>query len=296
MELIGFSGRMGSGKSSLAKEVKKELEALGYKVKITNYAGALKEDITSLIREFKSAINRKEEELVLVKFGIKYSSKERDIIREVLKRCSEEDTGYSKNENVRTLLQTYGTDVKRKENENYWIDRLAQSLDKNLDFVLIDDVRFENEAEFIVNNSGFIFYLDVLEETVLKRLKQRDNHTPNKNLLSHASESLLISEDLLIRLDGNKSLEHLKERVLEDIFFERQPAMRVGDLLEILKDVDKDSLVKVGKFDLNNKDTFIELMLEHEDVFIPRDKEILDVCLSIDKKLILFGKSSKHGK
>lgn len=48
----------------------------------------------------------------------------------------------------RYLLQHWGTDIVRKKDPNFWTDtvvRLASVLNGELDFIIIDDARFENE-------------------------------------------------------------------------------------------------------------------------------------------------------
>jgi len=51
----------------------------------------------------------------------------------------------------RWLIQMYGTDYCRAANPNYWIDRLAMRIDEfaPTDNIVISDVRFQNEAEFV---------------------------------------------------------------------------------------------------------------------------------------------------
>ena len=50
----------------------------------------------------------------------------------------------------RTLLQTLGTDIVRKNNENAWVNcvmEIVVGLKTEFDYVLIPDTRFENEIE-----------------------------------------------------------------------------------------------------------------------------------------------------
>lgn len=58
---------------------------------------------------------------------------------------------------VRALLQWWGTDLRRQENDNYWVDR-AEASAKEMDFTfpVFTDVRFPNEALMIRRNGGII--------------------------------------------------------------------------------------------------------------------------------------------
>lgn len=60
---------------------------------------------------------------------------------------------------IRPLLVTYGTHIRRKLDQNCWINRLeerirSEALSDHL--IFITDVRFKNEAVWIKNHGGFI--------------------------------------------------------------------------------------------------------------------------------------------
>lgn len=55
---------------------------------------------------------------------------------------------------MRALLQNYGTEVRRKDNPNYWVDRWQEAMpDGN---VVVDDVRFFNELDKITESGGVL--------------------------------------------------------------------------------------------------------------------------------------------
>lgn len=65
---------------------------------------------------------------------------------------------------IRGLLVEYGTNIKRTLNPNCWIDRMRPNLDlaKHLNSTLmITDVRYENEVDFIEDNEGVCIYIDM---------------------------------------------------------------------------------------------------------------------------------------
>lgn len=62
---------------------------------------------------------------------------------------------------VRTLMQNYGTEVRRKDKDSYWTDKWVTKLwklgsDKD---VVVDDVRFLNEASRVKGQGGVLIRL-----------------------------------------------------------------------------------------------------------------------------------------
>ena len=134
MKLIGISGKMGTGKTTLAKML---LERLPGRLKRVAFADLLKQEVSE-------------------KYGIP------------LEWCySEEgksktvDNGTWEQWTVRELLQWYGTEFRRAEDPDYWVKAMLHELDmleihNGYDGVIIDDVRFPNEADLVKNNDGYL--------------------------------------------------------------------------------------------------------------------------------------------
>jgi len=63
---------------------------------------------------------------------------------------------------IRPLLVTYGTDVCRRIDPDFWIKRIDKKVKSSIQnkiIVIITDVRYENEAKWIKQNGGFIIHL-----------------------------------------------------------------------------------------------------------------------------------------
>ena len=95
----------------------------------------------------------------------------------------------------RTLLQTLGTDIVRKNNENAWINcvmEIVVGLKTEFDYVLIPDARFKNEIEN---------WKDINIPSISVRVNRYDNNLePFDNKLSkeqkeHISETALDNYD-----------------------------------------------------------------------------------------------------
>lgn len=60
---------------------------------------------------------------------------------------------------IRPLLVAYGTHLRRQLNPNCWIDRIRGDVSRALNanhYVFITDVRFENEAEWVLSEGGSV--------------------------------------------------------------------------------------------------------------------------------------------
>lgn len=55
----------------------------------------------------------------------------------------------------RQVLQQWGSEYRRQQNENYWVGQFARFCDNHLN-VVTNDLRFENEAELVRSRGGFI--------------------------------------------------------------------------------------------------------------------------------------------
>jgi hypothetical protein len=85
----------------------------------------------------------------------------------------------------RWLMQTYGTDYRRASNPNYWIDRLSDTIstfpvDHN---IVISDVRFQNEADFVKAESSLNEVWEVIRMNNPHHNKA-DHHKSNVRLPS----------------------------------------------------------------------------------------------------------------
>ncbi len=107
-------------------------------------------------------------------------------------------------EAFRNALQQWGTEHRRKKDPRYWIKQVeteVKMLRDNADLVVITDVRFLNEAEYIKSLGGDI--IKIVPSSSHKLIKEYE----------HASEteSSYISPDWLLPNSG--SLKQLAESV-----------------------------------------------------------------------------------
>jgi len=59
---------------------------------------------------------------------------------------------------MRALMQNYGTEVRRKDNPDYWVNQWKKNSYAN-ELIVVDDVRFENEGRAVRDRGGIIIQL-----------------------------------------------------------------------------------------------------------------------------------------
>lgn len=127
--IIGLTGKKQSGKTEASKGLK------GFK--LINFKDALIEEIKDgfpdLLEGIKDEYNLSNDTEITVEnlFSIKPFL-------------------------MRTLMQNYGTDVRRKDDKDYWVNRWLDSIHYGDGDILADDVRFENEAKAVRTLGGII--------------------------------------------------------------------------------------------------------------------------------------------
>ena len=96
-----------------------------------------------------------------------------------------------KTKEMRQLLQFWGTDVRRKADENYWVNIIKNQINyavQNRYTIFITDCRFSNEMDLIKYSGGILIHITAPIDIRLKRIYQRDGFIPTVKELKHQSE------------------------------------------------------------------------------------------------------------
>lgn len=192
--IIAISGKIGSGKNYLAQKLSEVYAAEGKTTEEISYAIALKDEASVIIEDFRSY--PVDFDALSDKYDIGITDLEQlyvfiinDLKRKPLL------TGWDRSEGIRRFLQYLGTDIRRNQYPNYWVDKIVNYIPNNVDYVFITDVRFPNEAEKALELGGFLFRLDVPEEIILSRTSSRDGMKYSAEALNHKSEKALDDYD-----------------------------------------------------------------------------------------------------
>lgn len=175
MQIIGIHGRKGNGKSLLSALIRKQLQ-----------------EGTSSICPFAAKLKQ----VCHILFGGEYrhwwgTDADKNETKPFEYWADLLGESYSSG---RRILQTVGTEVFRENVlDNFWLCALHKAiLDNHHDkVVIIDDVRFENEVNFIVKNGGKVY-----ETVYLNAPESNDKHLSEKKLPSHLMTKSRICADL----------------------------------------------------------------------------------------------------
>lgn len=213
VKLYSMSGKMGSGKDTIGSAIAKELQHK-YNVAQTSFASALREEIDSIMTRVKNddllGIIAQDENVRLSE------------LRNLLGFLGF-DSIYDRTAKSRRAIQYWGTDVRRRQNPNYWVNKVAQFVIDEAskgNSVYVTDSRFPNEAQSIIDLGGVVIRLDVPEEVRVDRIRYRDGNDPTPSQLYHSSETSLDEFEFEFRIDGCKTPEEIAYESLR--YIERQ--------------------------------------------------------------------------
>ena len=149
--VIGLAGRLGSGKTELARICEEKgytrlYFALPLKQLVADLIGVGLDDINGLKNVEKDYnFGDKEYEIISVRTSIPL-----DNVREEMSK--------HKCKTVRQLLQVIGTDLIRENNKDWHVNEIRKMVQKDRDYVF-DDVRFPNELALIRELGGICWYI-----------------------------------------------------------------------------------------------------------------------------------------
>lgn len=231
--IIGFGGRIGSGKSELAKICQKA----GFE-KIY-FALPLKQLVADLIHVKLEEINdlkNVEKDYKFGKIDYIFLWKETHIPYETI----EKEMSPVKFKTVRQLLQFIGTDLIRKYNVNWHVNKIREMIDPKKNYI-IDDVRFPNELNLIRELGGDCWFI------IRPKIDNVSNHESETALTWRDFGNKIIINDDGLNLfkfrwetffeNYDKSMltreKYLKSDCLANLYSEISESLSVFDILEI---------------------------------------------------------------
>lgn len=158
--LIGFSGKIGTGKTTVCEMLTELLTAHGLTVKTISFGMILKRKVAETFNFPLEWCYSVEGKARSIKFSQPHYVLEEKILYMLNDATYKKQTTiipYSRAMSVRNLLQWWGTEVCRYHDEDYWVKEWTTVVDKAqaFDVVLVDDVRFPNELQAVSMNPYF---------------------------------------------------------------------------------------------------------------------------------------------
>lgn len=229
--VIGLCGRMRSGKTELANVC----EQYGYEK--LYFALPLKQlcaDILDIsIDELnKAKVERTDIGITIDKSLCEIISEKTDIpLNTVMEICN----GVTIRD-VRHMLQFIGTDLIRKYNADWHVNKIRAMIDINKDYV-IDDVRFPNEKKMIEELGGECWF--VVRPTL-------------DNISNHESETSITWNDCWNRIIINDSTLPILLFKWETFIsnYKQSCSIRDKEFKRILEDGSKDSITPLSMYDM----------------------------------------------
>jgi phosphomevalonate kinase len=185
MKLIGLSGKLGSGKNYIAEKIIAPYYKDKYNILIIGFGDQVKNELYARDLELT--------------YDLLYDNKTFE---------------------SRKKLQEYATEYGRdKYNNNMWIRGLDMQIETfckrspKETLIIICDVRFINEADYIKNKNGILLRIESKERTIYRYQKESNNNPDNYNKISmHMSETNLDNYkfDYIINNDNQSNDDLIK--------------------------------------------------------------------------------------
>lgn len=192
--IVSVSGKLGSGKDSVAPKVMDELTSSERSHEF--FAKKLKDEVTHVIALIKSSENA-DAASRLVEAQLTIPLKQAKLVVERLwedVKSGLVSDSYTRTDNTRFALQYWGTEVRRSQDEKYWVKRTVGPAVEKLAAgvsVFLTDARFENEVDSLSHLGAHTVRLRVSLENQRARIIARDGIAPTAEALGHSSENAL---------------------------------------------------------------------------------------------------------
>lgn len=225
---FAISGKIGAGKDTVPPNLLKALNIRSNDCDHEFFAKPLKSEVTQLINicrysgAFEEAVERTSLEM-----NVKYERAKEAvtfIYRDV--KQGEVTSGYDRTPSVRLALQHWGTEVRREQDDLYWVKLTIKSSFESLAegrSVYITDTRFPNENDSVVDSNGITIRLLVSTEEQTRRIKMRDGIEVTEASRNHISETALDNYsnfDIIVDTDKN-SIENVVKIIKESDIWQK---------------------------------------------------------------------------
>lgn len=162
-KIIGISGKIGSGKTTLSNYLKEQYPNLESR----SFAENLRHIVSILINRPVDKLRSTEDKEIMTCMG----------------------------KTVGVLLQELGTEVVRVIHFDAWILSLFETYNPETSHWIIDDVRFVNEADYIKKMGGFLMRLEGDPGKIRANSTRNLNHSSEIALDNYANFDIIINTE-----------------------------------------------------------------------------------------------------
>lgn len=193
--LLAVSGKIGAGKDTIGPLL---MDAFGVMDNSVHdfFARHLKSEVQKVIEiirasnSYDQCIADMQREMNITKYMATYIAI--TLYDHVIENS--ELTSYSRTLQIRTATQYWGTEVRRAQDDDYWVKPSIRDSIKSLadgTSVYLTDGRFANEMNAVYDLGGTTVRLNLSEEEQSRRIRIRDNVEVTEKARSHPSELAL---------------------------------------------------------------------------------------------------------
>lgn len=195
---IGISGKPGAVKTRYRFKIVQELRYHGYSVEICALAQGLYDEIKALISDLHDLEEQyapTEDFIELAqRYHIPLSAQEQlfCLLHKDGLGDKHPDYGYSRrNPNMRKALSAYAQIIRHKCGEDYWVEKMAQNTSPDADFAIFTDLRFPNEADWLMDNDGLALRVDVDVEQIIAQYGETGGYKYSREGMFDPTETAL---------------------------------------------------------------------------------------------------------
>lgn len=195
-KLLTISGKIGSGKDTVAPMILDLLNVDKERRGHDFFAKPLKEEINQVIyyiltsEDIDTASNQISKELNV---PLDHAFETTEILWNDVKQ-GVITTSYDRTPSTRQALQFWGTGVRRAQDDKYWVKKAIRNVLTVVaagHTVYVTDSRFPNEVESIADSGGVTIRLNVSPEEQARRISDRDGLQISEEARNHVSETSL---------------------------------------------------------------------------------------------------------
>lgn len=188
-EKLALSGWMASGKDTVAEEVMGRLGA--HDAVRMSYARPIRGEMRRIVGMLRAGANAPD---IAEHMGCEVEDAEAvaRLLSEDLRHTPDLDPD-DRTAGMRQALQHWGTDVRRRQDEDYWVRASLAEAERHVAegrSVYYTDLRFPNEVAALVAAGYYTVRIDISRSTQARRLAERDS-LAGGTALNHPSETSL---------------------------------------------------------------------------------------------------------